>query len=104
MWALRRIGIALVLVWIVASVVFLVIRLIPGDPAELLLSQGGVAPDPAAVSELRNQLGFAQPMWVQYAANLKALVSGTLGESLTDQASVAGQVFVRLPRTLELIG
>jgi peptide/nickel transport system permease protein len=103
-WALRRIGIALVLVWIVASVVFLVIRLIPGDPAELLLSQGGVAPDPAAVSELRNQLGLDQPIWIQYGANLKALVSGNLGESLTDQASVAGQVFVRLPRTLELIG
>jgi peptide/nickel transport system permease protein len=104
MWALRRIGIALVLVWIVASVVFLVIRLIPGDPAELLLSQGGAAPDPAAVSELRNQLGLDQPIWVQYGANLKALLSGNLGESLTDQASVAGQVFVRLPRTLELIG
>ena len=38
------------LVWIVASIVFLAIRLVPGDPAELLLSQGGVAPDPAAVA------------------------------------------------------
>jgi peptide/nickel transport system permease protein len=104
MWAFRRVGIALVLVWIVASVVFLMIRLVPGDPAELMLSQGGASPDPAAVSELRGQLGLDRPIWVQYGTNFKALLSGNLGESLTDQASVAQQVFDRLPRTLELIG
>src|ERR1700754_501582 len=104
MWALRRIGLALGLVWIVASIVFLVIRLVPGDPAELLLSQGGVSPDPGAVSELRTQLGLDQPLSAQYWTNMRALMSGNLGESLTDQASVTVQVLTRLPRTLELIG
>ncbi len=104
MWALRRIGIAVVLVWIVASVVFLMIRLVPGDPAELLLSQGGVSPDPASLAELRGQLGLDLPVWAQYWANLRGLASGNLGQSLTDQASVATEVFARLPRTLELIG
>ena len=42
MWILRRIGVALVLVWIVASVVFLAIRLVPGDPAELMRRLSGV--------------------------------------------------------------
>ena len=51
-WFARRIGTAVLLIWLVASIVFLAIRLVPGDPAELLLSQGGVAPDPAAVAEL----------------------------------------------------
>lgn len=103
MWALRRIFLALVLVWIVASIVFLVIRLVPGDPAELMLSQAGMTPDPATVSELRDQLGLNLPVWVQYWNNLRAVLSGNLGASLTDQASVAGLVFIRLPRTLELI-
>lgn len=103
MWALHRIVLALILVWIVASVVFLAIRLVPGDPAELMLSQAGMTPDPATVSELRDQLGLNLPVWVQYWNNLRAVLSGDLGASLTDQASVAGQVFIRLPRTLELI-
>src|ERR1700760_3916711 len=103
MWALRRIGLAVILVWIVASVVFLMIRLVPGDPAELMLSQGGVSPDPGALAELHTQLGLDQPVWSQYWTNLRAMLSGNLGESLTDQASVAAEVFARLPRTLELI-
>jgi peptide/nickel transport system permease protein len=68
-WYLRRIVAALVLVWVVASIVFLAIRLVPGDPAELLLSQGGVAPDPAAVAELHNQLGLDRPLLTQYFSN-----------------------------------
>ena len=40
-FVLRRVGVSLVLVWIVASIVFLAIHLVPGDPAELLLSAGG---------------------------------------------------------------
>src|SRR5437879_5125303 len=61
-WALRRIGISLVLIWVVASVVFLSIHLVPGDPAELLLSQGGAAPDPAVVADLHAQLGLDRPL------------------------------------------
>lgn len=103
MWVFRRIVVALILVWIVASVVFLAIRLVPGDPAELMLSLGGVSPDAAVVAELREQLGLERPVWQQYWSNLRGLVVGNLGVSLTDQASVAGQVLARLPRTLELI-
>ena len=42
---LRRIATSLALAWIVATIVFLALHLVPGDPAELLLSTGGVAPD-----------------------------------------------------------
>ena len=55
-WYLRRIVAALVLVWVVASIVFLAIRLVPGDPAELLLSQGGVAPIPRRLPSCTNSL------------------------------------------------
>ena len=102
-YALRRLGIALALIWLVATLVFLVIHLIPGDPAELLLSQGGVAPDPGAVAELRSKLGLDRPLLAQYGAYLGALAEGDLGRSLQDEHAVAGELIRRLPRTLELI-
>ncbi len=104
MWVLKRIGVSLLLVWIVASIVFLAIRFVPGDPAELLLAQGGAAPDPAAVAELHEQLGLDRPLGVQYVDNLRRLLAGDLGRSLQDDSSVAAQILLRLPRTLELIG
>lgn len=64
-FAARRLLISLALVWVVASLVFPVIHLIPGDPAELLLSQGGIAPDPAAVQDLRERLGLNEPLWTR---------------------------------------
>ena len=103
-WGLKRIGISVVLVWIVASIVFLAIRIVPGDPAELLLSQGGMAPDPASVQQLRQQLGLDLPLGVQYVDSMDKLLQGDLGESLQDSNPVVGEIMQRLPRTLELIG
>ena len=103
-WVLKRIGISLFLVWVVASIVFLAIHLVPGDPAELLLSQGGAAPDPATVEQLREQLGLDRPMFEQYVGSLTQTLHGDLGESLQDGSPVAAEVVRRLPRTLELIG
>jgi len=103
-WLARRIGVAILLVWVVASIVFLAIRFVPGDPAELLLSQGGVAPDPAAVAELHEQLGLDRPAFTQYIDNIRHLLSGDLGRSLQDGSPVSREIARRLPRTLELIG
>lgn len=103
-WLLKRIATALLLVWVVASIVFLAIHFVPGDPAELLLTQGGASPDPAAVAQLRDQLGLDRPLWLQYLGSLQGLLHGDLGSSLQDDSPVAAEVFRRLPRTLELIG
>jgi peptide/nickel transport system permease protein len=103
-WVLRRIGVSILLVWVVASVVFLAIHLVPGDPAELLLSQGGAAPDPATVADLRDQLGLNQPLLTQYIQNMRHLLHGDLGQSMQDDSPVAAEIGLRLPRTLELIG
>jgi peptide/nickel transport system permease protein len=103
LWVLKRVGVSLVLVWVVASIVFLAIRFVPGDPAELLLAQGGASPDPDSVAQLHEQLGLDRPIAVQYVDSLRNLVHGDLGQSLQDQSPVAGEVLRRLPRTLELI-
>lgn len=103
-FAARRLAVSLGLVWVVASLVFLVIHLIPGDPAELLLSQGGIAPDPAAVEELRDRLGLNEPLWTQYVTYMGGLLQGDFGLSLQDEHPIAEEIALRLPRTLELIG
>ncbi|MEM8665538.1 MAG: ABC transporter permease, partial [Pseudomonadota bacterium] len=99
----QRVGVALLMVWLVATLVFLLLHLIPGDPAVLLLSSGSTAPDPAAVEALRRQLGLDLPIYVQYWDYLTGIVQGDLGVSMRDGTPVAEQVARRLPRTLELI-
>ena len=59
----RRLAVSLVLVWLVASLVFMVIHLVPGDPAELLLSMGGAATGPQWGRDLREKLGLALSLW-----------------------------------------
>lgn len=103
-WFVKRLGISVLLVWLVATIVFLAIYLVPGDPAELLLSQGGAAPDPAIVEDLRDQLGLNRPVLEQYLYSMAGLLRGDLGYSMMDGAPIAGEIATRLPRTLELIG
>ncbi|MBV9783101.1 MAG: ABC transporter permease [Acidisphaera sp.] len=103
-WAIRRVGLSILLIWIAASIVFLAIRLVPGDPAELLMAQGGAPADPGAVAALHTQLGLDRPMAAQYVDSFRRLLHGDLGESLQDGTPVAGEIMRRLPRTLELIG
>lgn len=102
-YVLRRIAISIGLIWLVATLIFLVLRMIPGDPAELLLSSGGVAPDPAQVLELRERLGLEAPVLQQYLAFIGQLLRLDLGMSLTDDYPVMEEIAKRLPRTLELI-
>ncbi|MEO3473559.1 ABC transporter permease [Roseomonas sp. CAU 1739] len=103
-FAARRLIVSVGLVWAVASLVFLVIHLIPGDPAELLLSQGGIAPDPAAVEELRDRLGLNLPLWTQYLDYMGGLLRGDFGLALQDEHPIVDEIALRLPRTLELVG
>jgi peptide/nickel transport system permease protein len=102
-YALTRVAVALGLIWVVVTLVFLIIHFVPGDPAELLLAQGGVAPDPSAVAELREKLGLDRPILAQYLSYVGGLLTGDLGSSLLDDHSVANEITLRLPRTLELI-
>lgn len=98
-----RTAIALMLVWLVSTLVFMLLHLVPGDPAELLLSQGSIAADPAAVERLREQMGLNRPLWEQYTSYIAGLVRGDFGVSLRDGEPIAQELALRLPRTLELI-
>lgn len=103
-WIVKRLATSLVLVWAVATLVFLAIHMVPGDPAELLLTQQGGAPDPTAVANLKKRLGLDQPLLTQYGTAMLKLAQGDLGVSLRDGTPITQQIALRLPRTLELIG
>jgi peptide/nickel transport system permease protein len=103
LWLARRVGVSLVLAYIVVTIVFLTLHLVPGDPAVLLLSTGGAAPDPDQVMRLREKLGLNRPLFEQYVSFIGGLLKGDLGRSLQDDFPVAEEIALRLPRTLELI-
>ncbi|MCP9818669.1 ABC transporter permease [Synechococcus sp. Cruz-9H2] len=94
-----RLLLAPVMLWLIATLVFLLLRLAPGDPIDALL--GTRAPE-AARQALRQQLGLDQPLPAQYGHFLADLVKGNLGESLTNQTPVLEVIRQSLPASLEL--
>ena len=98
-YLLARLALAPVMLWLIASLVFLLLRVAPGDPIDALL--GSRAPA-AARAALRSQLGLDQPLWQQYGHFLGQLLRGDLGESLTNQEPVSATIAGSLPASLEL--
>lgn len=83
----------------VSIVVFLMLRLIPGDPAQLLLGEFAT---PEEMASLRKQLGLDQSQFTQYWIFLKNSVQGDFGKSLRTGAPVVDEIFWRLMATVEL--
>lgn len=83
----------------VSLVVFLMVRAIPGDPAQILLGQQAT---PERVAEVRADLGLDKPIFVQYGLFLKDAATGDLGESLLTGQPVTAELASRFPATLEL--
>jgi ABC-type dipeptide/oligopeptide/nickel transport system permease component len=83
----------------VATLVFSLIHLVPGDPVQAML---GESASPQDIVELRSRLGLDRPLYVQYGSFLKGLATGNLGTSLRTNQPVAGAIAERLPATFEL--
>jgi len=83
----------------VSLLVFVILRVIPGDPAKMLLPEG--APQ-SAVDELNRHLGLREPLWIQYGIFLKSIVRGDFGQSFQYRSPALQVVVERLPATLEL--
>jgi peptide/nickel transport system permease protein len=102
-YLLRRLGLAVALLWVVATVLFFSIHLLPGDPALLILGGDAAQASPEQIARVRARLGLDRPLPVQYAAWLGKVLKGDLGTSLIDDRSVARDLANRLPRTLQLV-
>jgi peptide/nickel transport system permease protein len=87
------------MILILLTMVFLVIRVLPGDPV-LLHFEKNV--DPHVIEDMRHRLGLDKPLWIQYFDYLFGLFRGDLGESMQDYSSIGQQIFSAFPATLEL--
>jgi dipeptide transport system permease protein len=84
----------------ITLLVFVLIRLIPGDPIETMAGERGI--DPARLAQLRRDYGFDQPVLVQYGLYLSRLVHGDLGRSIVTHEPVISEFQTLFPATIEL--
>lgn len=101
-FVVRRVGLALLQLLLVCVLVFAMLRLIPGDPALVILGSEHTPP-PEVLAAVREKLGLNKPLAVQFVDWLRNLAHLNLSNSMVDNYPVADEVFSRLPRTLELV-
>jgi peptide/nickel transport system permease protein len=95
----QRAAHAALLLLVATVVVFLLVRIIPGDPAEVML---GDRATPEAVRLLRQTLGLDRPLAAQYALYLQRMLGGDLGASIRAGRPVLAVIAERLPATIQL--
>jgi peptide/nickel transport system permease protein len=96
---LRRFAFACVTLYAVLTIIFVLVRILPGDPALVMLGDEASA---EAVAALRSRLGLDRPMIVQYIEFVSAALSGDWGVSLVTGRPVIAEVLSVLPWTIEL--
>lgn len=101
-YIIRRLLMGLVVVWIVTLVVFIVMRLLPGDPIQLFLSGDPEGYTWEELEYFRHLYGLDKPMIAQYFSWLGQLLQGDLGTSIFTQRPVTYMIGQRLPITLNL--
>ena len=87
------------MLFILTTIVFLIVRVLPGDP---VLLHFGKQVNPQALEQVRHILGMDKPIYVQYFDYMAGLVRGNLGIAFSNYQPVADQVFSAFPATLEL--
>ena len=95
----KRLIFSLFTLFAVLTLVFVVVRIVPGDPAQVIL---GDQADAAAIAALRGRLGLDRPMLEQYVSFLSGAVRGDWGVSLVTGRPVIGEILDVLPWTMEL--
>lgn len=98
-YIVRRLLLMLPVALLVSMIIFLLLRLTPGDPVRTMLGEEG---DPATVAAIRQEYGLDQPIPVQYVVWLGHLLQGDMGRSLRTRQPVTEAIFERLPATLQL--
>jgi ABC-type dipeptide/oligopeptide/nickel transport system permease component len=98
-YLVRRLLLTIPVLLGVATLVFALIHLVPGDPAQSMLGEGA---SPEEVRQLRHALGLDRPLVEQYAAFMTGLARGDLGSSFRYGTPVTGEIRDRLFRTFQL--
>src|SRR5689334_22988038 len=96
----RRLLLTVPVIWIVVTLVFSLIHLVPGDPVAQMLGEGAAA---SQIEQMRHDLGLDRPFLVQYRSYMSGLLlHGDLGNSFRFQESVLSSILTRYPATIEL--
>ncbi len=95
----RRLLLTVPVLWIVVTLVFGLIHMVPGDPVAQMLGEGTSATE---VERLRHQFGLDRPVLDQYRTYMVGVVHGDLGVSFRNQQSVTSSILARYPATIEL--
>ena len=98
-YIIRRLLYALFIIWGCATIVFFMLRLVPGDPTSVMLS-GEYSPEAAA--QLRKNLGLDQPLHRQYITWMGNVLQGDLGRSIATKEPVSRAIMRALPKTLSI--
>jgi len=96
---LTRVALTLPVVWVVVSLVFLLIHIVPGDPVQQMLGEGAT---PADLSALRHQYELDLPLHTQYLHYWRNVFHGDLGRSIRLNDTVTHLISTRYPYTIEL--
>ena len=99
----QRIASLSVTLVLMTMITFVLLRLIPGDPIEVMYGTYAVSPDPAARQAMERRLGLDRPIWVQYGLWVGRTVRGDLGKSYRLELPVSQLIRQRLPATLLLV-
>jgi peptide/nickel transport system permease protein len=101
----QRLLLSIPILLLVSIIIFIIVRMLPGDAALVRLMAGGEgAASPQELAALRHQLGLDEPLPVQYGRWLVQAVHFDFGTSFTSGRPVLTEIGERLPRTLELAG
>ena len=96
---LQRLLFTLPALWLILTMVFLLIHVVPGDPVQQMLGEGARVED---VQQLRHALGLDLPVLTQYGHYISGLAHADLGRSFKYQAPVLRIILERYPATLQL--
>jgi peptide/nickel transport system permease protein len=98
-YIVKRILYAFVVIWAVATLVFFMLRIVPGDPIGAMLAEV----DPTVAEAVRTKLGLDRPMYIQYLFWMRNIVQGDLGNSIYGSRVPVSQIILEaIPRTLSL--
>jgi peptide/nickel transport system permease protein len=98
-YSLLKISLIPIMLWIISSLVFILLRVAPGDPVDAILGSGA---DEVSREFLRNKLGLNEPLINQYFSYIKNILHLDFGQSLSTQEPVLNIIIKSLPASLEL--
>ena len=99
-YIIRRLAMTLLILWFISILVFVLMRVGPGDPA---LLQQGINATPEKVAQVHKEMGLDNPYPVQYMDWLKGVATFDLGRSVLTQTSITSEFSKRLPISLQLM-